>query len=176
VRGDVLVGRRITVHGRLRGAGAGRSVSLQLTGRHGRWLTVDYDRTDARGRYALTWRSRRPGTHGLRVRFGGADGLPAARRLAGRANVYRRALASWYGPGLYGGHLACGGQLTAGTLGVANKTLPCGTKVTLRYRGRRVSVAVVDRGPYVGDREFDLTAATRARLGFGSTGTVLSTA
>jgi rare lipoprotein A (peptidoglycan hydrolase) len=33
----------------------------------------------------------------------------------------------------------------------------------------------VDRGPYVGAREFDLTAATRRRLHFGSTGTVLTT-
>jgi rare lipoprotein A (peptidoglycan hydrolase) len=38
-----------------------------------------------------------------------------------------------------------------------------------------VRVPVVDRGPYVGAREFDLTAATKARLGFGSTGTVLTT-
>jgi rare lipoprotein A len=174
-RRDVLAGRRITVGGALRAAGAGRTVALQITGRRGRWLTVDRDRTDARGRYALAWRADGPGSHRLRVRFAGDAGLPAARRSAGRANVYRRALASWYGPGLYGGHLACGGSLDAGTLGVANKTLPCGTKVTLRYRGRKVRVAVVDRGPYVGNREFDLTAATRARLGFGSTGTVLTT-
>jgi rare lipoprotein A (peptidoglycan hydrolase) len=32
---------------------------------------------------------------------------------------------------------------------------------------------VVDRGPYAGNREFDLTAATRARLGFSGTGSVL---
>jgi rare lipoprotein A len=78
-------------------------------------------------------------------------------------------------PGLYGGHLACGGTLSAGTLGVAHKSLPCGTKVTLHYHGRTVRVPVVDRGPYVGGREFDLTAATKQKLGFGSTGTVLST-
>ena len=65
--------------------------------------------------------------------------------------------------------------LTPGTLGVANKTLPCGTKVTLRYHGRSVRVPVIDRGPYSGNREFDLTAATKARLGFASTGTVWST-
>src|SRR4051812_44608736 len=41
------------------------------------------------------------------------------------------AVASWYGPGLYGGHLACGGTLTPQTAGVANKTLGCGTKVRL---------------------------------------------
>jgi rare lipoprotein A len=109
------------------------------------------------------------------VHFGGTRDLSSARRVAGKANVYRRALASWYGPGLYGGKLACGGRLSAGTLGVAHKTLPCGTKVTLRYRGRTVRVPVVDRGPYVGAREFDLTSATKHRLRFNATGTVLTT-
>ncbi len=49
--------------------------------------------------------------------------------------MYRLAGASWYGGG---GSLACGGTLTSSTLGVANKTLPCGTLVTLRYGGRTV--------------------------------------
>ena len=38
--------------------------------------------------------------------------------------MYRKAAASWYGPGLYGNKLACGGTLEPGTIGVANKTLP----------------------------------------------------
>ena len=59
-----------------------------------------------------------------------------ATRMLGRLNVYRRALASWYGPGLFGNKLGCGGTLTTGSIGVANKSLPCGTKVTLRHRGR----------------------------------------
>ena len=103
----------------------------------------------------------------------GAD--TSVRHDLGRLNVYRRAAASWYGPGLFGSHLACGGCLTPGTLGVANKSLPCGTKVTLRYRGRSVRVPVVDRGPYVAGREYDLTSATKARLGFRGHGYVLAT-
>ena len=102
---------------------------------------------------------------------GDALGQPAHRRL-GRLNVYRLAEASWYGGG---GGLACGGSLTSSTLGVANKTLPCGTLVTLRYNGRSVRVPVVDRGPYVAGREFDLTEATKQALGFGDTGEVWST-
>jgi rare lipoprotein A (peptidoglycan hydrolase) len=89
--------------------------------------------------------------------------------------VYRPAAASYYGPGLYGGALACGGTLQPGTLGVAHKHLPCGTRVRLRYRGRSLTVPVVDRGPYVGGRDFDLTAATKARLRFPDVGVVLST-
>ena len=88
--------------------------------------------------------------------------------------VYRPAAASYYGPGLYGGALACGGTLQPGTLGVAHKWLPCGTKVRLRYRGRSITVPVIDRGPYVGGRDFDLTEATKDRLHFPDLGVVLS--
>ena len=71
--------------------------------------------------------------------------------------------------------MACGGELTSSTLGVANKTLPCGTLVTLHYGGRTIRVPVIDRGPYVAGREFDLTEATKRALGFGDTGDVWST-
>jgi rare lipoprotein A (peptidoglycan hydrolase) len=87
-------------------------------------------------------------------------------------NVYRLAGASWYGGT---GGLACGGELTSTTMGVANKTLPCGSLLTLRYGDRTVSVRVIDRGPYVAGREFDLTEATKRALGFGDTGEVWST-
>ena len=90
-------------------------------------------------------------------------------RHARRRISYRLAGASWYGGG---GGLACGGTLTSSTLGVANKTLPCGTRVWLRYHGRKVRVRVIDRGPYVAGREFDLTEATKRALGFGDTGEV----
>ena len=112
------------------------------------------------------------GSERVRLRFAGdASDLGTHRRL-GRLNVYRLAGASWYGGG---GGLACGGQLTSATMGVANKTLPCGTQVTLRYGGHTVRVPVVDRGPYVAGREFDLTEATKQALGFGDTGEVWST-
>lgn len=175
VRRTVIAGKRVVVRGVLRPSGSGRAVSLQVRKQGGGWLTVDHDRTDAKGRYVLAWRAAKTGTRRFRVHFGGTRELSSARHLAGTARIYRRALASWYGPGLYGGHLACGGTLRPGTLGVANKSLPCGTKVTLHYKGRTVRVPVIDRGPYVGAREFDLTAATKAKLGFGSTGTVLTT-
>lgn len=174
VRRHVLAGQRVVVRGTLRPAALGRRVALQVL-RHGRWGVVDHGVTGRHGGYLLRWRATQPGSPALRVRFAGHRGILATHRDAGRASVYRRAFASWYGPGLYGNHLACGGTLTAGTLGVANKTLPCGTMVTLRYRSRSVRVPVIDRGPYVAGRDFDLTAATKQRLGFGSTGVVLST-
>jgi rare lipoprotein A (peptidoglycan hydrolase) len=67
---------------------------------------------------------------------------------------------SWYGPGFYGNRTACGKTLTTTLLGVAHKTLPCGTMVSFRNpsNGRVVTVPVVDRGPYVAGRQWDLTA------------------
>lgn len=75
-------------------------------------------------------------------------------------------LASWYGPGLYGNPLACGGRLSSSTFGIAHKTLPCGTSVVVCYGGRCRSARVVDRGPYVYGRELDLTAGLARSLGF----------
>jgi rare lipoprotein A len=105
------------------------------------------------------------------VRSGGAR----RNRRVGRLNAFRTAYASWYGPGLFGNRLGCGGTLTYASLGVAHKSLPCGTKVTLRHGSRALRVAVIDRGPYVGGREYDLTQATARRLGFSGHGAILST-
>ncbi len=74
-------------------------------------------------------------------------------------------VASYFGPGLYGNRTACGQTLTATLMGVAHRTLPCGTSVTLRYGSATVTVPVVDRGPWNYAREFDLTYATKVALG-----------
>ncbi len=168
---DVLEGGPAVVTGTLRPGLAGRLVMLQTLGRHG-WRTVARARTRVRGGFQLRYLARRTGSLRVRVRFAGdALALPTQRGL-GWLNVYHLAGASWYGGG---GGLACGGWLTSSTMGVANKTLPCGTLVTLRYAGRSVRVPVIDRGPYVAGREFDLTQATKQALGFGDTGEVWST-
>ena len=52
---------------------------------------------------------------------------------------------SWYGPGLYGNGTACGQKLTKVLVGVAHRTLPCGTLVTFRYKGVTLTVPVIDR-------------------------------
>ncbi len=172
---NVLADHRASVTGTLledrRPGSPDEPVALQALGRHG-WRTLARARTGARGRFRLSYAPRRLGSElgapALRRRRPRA---PSHRRL-GRLNVYRLAMASWYGGG---GSLACGGALTSSTMGVANKTLPCGTLVTLRYDGRTVRVPVVDRGPYVAGREFDLTEATKEALGFGGVGQVWST-
>lgn len=78
----------------------------------------------------------------------------------------RTVWASWYGPGLYGNVLGCGGRLSTSTVGVAHKWLPCGARLTVCYRGRCVATRVVDRGPFIRGRDLDLTGALASRLGF----------
>src|SRR4051812_7183696 len=85
---------------------------------------------------------------------------------------FRYAGASWYGPGLWGNKTACGATLRRGTLGVAHKTLPCGTTVKFVYHGHVLVTQVIDRGPYVKGRAFDLTQAASEALGFEGVGRV----
>jgi len=75
-------------------------------------------------------------------------------------------VASWY---YDEGNTACGFHAE---YGVANKTLPCGTKVTIRYGDREVVATVDDRGPYVYGRDFDLSQTTAAALGMSGVVTV----
>jgi rare lipoprotein A len=102
---------------------------------------------------------------------GGASATPPADASTQQARSadYQPVKATWYGPGLYGNHLACGGRLAHRTLGVAHKSLPCGTKVALRYHGHTVVVPVIDRGPYVRGVSYDLTEATAKKLGMTQT-------
>jgi rare lipoprotein A (peptidoglycan hydrolase) len=81
---------------------------------------------------------------------------------------------SWYGPGFFENRLPCWPWLAAqglpiqflpDTWGVAHKSLPCGTMVTLTHGANTVTVPVVDRGPYIAGREFDLSPRVKAELG-----------
>lgn len=86
----------------------------------------------------------------------------AATVVALATPTWNDALVSWYG--LYGSRTACGSVRYRGQLGVAHRSLPCGTKVRFIHRKRKITVRVIDRGPYVGGRTFDLTEETKNRL------------
>jgi hypothetical protein len=169
---DVLAGSDLVVSGRVTPSPGGpHRVKVIVEGPSGGQLRTATNRS---GAFRAHWGLHSTGIYEIHA-YGIHD-----RRVSGsesvtrRVTVYRPAAASYYGPGLYGGALACGGTLEPGTMGVAHKWLPCGTKVRLRYRGRSVTVPVVDRGPYVAGRDFDLTEATKERLRFPDTGVVLS--
>ena len=110
----------------------------------------------------------------LRASLGGAGGLLLVPVLApGEAArveaAWRTAVCSSYGPGLYGRRTACGQILRPETIGVAHRSLRCGTRLKFVGRSGQVVFAnVIDRGPFVGGRTFDLTEGLVRRMGYAS--------
>lgn len=167
---SVLKGNGLAVRGRVRPSSRHR-VKVVFRGPGGgvRGLT-----TKANGTFAVRWAPEQIGSYAVRV-YGVHDRRTTGSKSPKRKlTTYRLAGASYYGPGLYGNGVACGGTLMPDTMGVANKTLPCGTEVKLRYHGRSVTVPVIDRGPYVAGRDYDLTTAVKEKLGFPGVGTVMA--
>jgi rare lipoprotein A (peptidoglycan hydrolase) len=83
--------------------------------------------------------------------------------------IHTTGIATWFGPGFYGKQTACGQTLTPGVVGVANRTLACGTLVKVTYRGHSLTVPVLDRGPYGHGADWDLTAGAAQALGITET-------
>lgn len=86
-----------------------------------------------------------------------------------RPKVHPTGVATWFGPGFYGQQTACGQTLTPAVVGVANRTLPCGTLVQVTYRGHTLVVPVLDRGPYANHANWDLTAGAAQQLAITET-------
>lgn len=80
--------------------------------------------------------------------------------------------ASWYGAECYGNSTADGTYYDENAWGVAHRSLPMGTLVEVTYNGTTVTAPVFDRGPYVGGRTFDLSAAVARSLGFSGVQTI----
>jgi hypothetical protein len=163
-----LLGKPLNFRGT---AQPGQRIAVQrLDG--GAWVTEATTAADVKGRYLARWRSRHIGIFELRavpagrgaVRASSVDGEPV------RVTVYKPAVATWYGRGWYGRRTACGQTLSPTLMGVAHKTLPCGTKVSFLYKGRSITVPVIDRGPYGPGVSWDLTTAAADALGFLATG------
>lgn len=169
---DVYQGRSVRIKGGLwPEVKKVRRVALQQRVR-GDWTLLRKVRI-RNGRFSTRLTAGAVGNHMLRAVFK-RDGLNSSIKASEMLRVYEPDLATWYGPGLYGNGTACGQRLTPGMLGVAHRTLPCGTKVSLMYGGRTITVRVIDRGPYSA-AEWDLTEATARRLGFSGTDEVGAT-
>jgi hypothetical protein len=167
-RVDALLRRTTRFRGSVSTAYAGRTVSIErFDPLLGAWAPVSTATVAADGSYLARWRADVLGV--LRIRAvvqnpGQATAASASPEVG--VTVYRQALATWYGPGFYGRRTACGAKMTHQLLGVAHKRLPCGTMVAVSYKGRRVTVPVVDRGPFARGVSYDLTFATAQALGF----------
>ena len=75
--------------------------------------------------------------------------------------------ASWYGPGFHGRKTASGERFDQDGMTAAHRNLPLGSlvRVTNLENGRKVTVEINDRGPYIRGRVIDLSRGAARRLG-----------
>ena len=73
-------------------------------------------------------------------------------------------LTSWYGPGFHGNLTANGEVYDQEAFTAAHKTLPFGTKLRVCYEGCAI-VRINDRGPFIGDRELDVSYGVAKSIG-----------
>ncbi len=165
-----IVGDMVLVRGRMPGAARRRAILQRLDPLRG-WRNVARTRVHSTERFVARWRADRSGRVSLRVVVVRRASAAAAAPVA-NLNVYRPAQATYFGPGLYGNQTYCGQVLTPLLLGVAHRRLPCGTQVAIMFDRRELVVPVVDRGPFAGDYDWDLTQATADALGFTASGAI----
>ena len=168
-RSHAMLGQPVRFEGK---ADPGQAVEVQrLDG--GTWVPVAKATADAKGEFTARWRTDHIGVFQLRAVPASGNEVRAAQVAdTVQVTVYRAAQATWYGRGWYGRKTACGQTLSPKLMGVAHKTLPCGTKVAFLFRGRTVTVPVIDRGPYGEGLSWDLTTAAAKKLGFLKLGRV----
>lgn len=166
---------------------AGRVLEIEYRSRrHPRWRPIARATVHGDATFVTRWRVRACG----RLRFralllpvsaagtgqssGSSISLTGARITPALVvTVFRSARATFYGPGFWGHRTACGERLHRTTLGVASRTLRCGTKVAVYYRGREIVVPVIDRGPWGRHpARWDLTMATARAMGISTSVTI----
>jgi rare lipoprotein A len=96
----------------------------------------------------------------------GGTSAPAGTPAGTHAKAGTKAqIATWFGPGFYGQKTACGQTMSPVIVGVASRTLSCGTLVLVNYKGHRLTVPVIDRGPYANNGAiWDLTWGAASAL------------
>jgi hypothetical protein len=171
-----LLGDDLTISGSLASAANAKVRVERRDPVTGAWTAIGRDTAGPDGAFSITWATDAVGPSQLRAV---PDAAPAATTATTATSdpgipsafttVFRPATATWYGPGFWGQKTACGVKLTKTTLGVAHKTLPCGTRVTVFLDGRQLDVPVIDRGPFAHGASLDLTQATAQALGMTQT-------
>jgi len=92
---------------------------------------------------------------------------PAPRSSRGEGRAYvGEGLASFYGPGLHGNLTANGERFDQNAMTAAHRKLRFNTclQVVNMANGKRVTVRINDRGPYIDGRIIDLSKAAAAKL------------
>ena len=158
----------VSLTGTVPAGAAGAAVEIdQLPATPGAsWVPMAVVQAASGGTFTAAWHTTSPGQVTIRAVLQGNQAPSAAASPPSLSvTVYKRSIATLYGPGFYGKRTACGVILRRRTIGVANRTLPCGTEVQIYYQGNVVTVPVIDRGPYSHHANWDLTMATGRALG-----------
>ncbi len=174
-RASALLRGPLQIQGQAPQSAAGSTVEIERLGRqtHWAWAPTVSAIVNPDGTFSAPWRTNHIGAFSIRAVLT-SSGSHIASESGGGAptvavTVYRPSLATEFGPGFYGQSTACGMKLRRSTIGVANRTLKCGTPVAIYYRGRTMIVPVIDRGPYANGADWDLTVATGKALGIDGT-------
>jgi rare lipoprotein A len=173
-RASALLRNGLQVSGSLPSADAGQTVEIELMGAKTGWVWKPAAQSvvNADGTFSATWTTDHIGRFAVRALVAHTGASASASLPTVTVTVYRPSLATLYGPGFYGHRTACGTILRRQTVGVAHRTLPCGTPVAIYYQGRTIIVPVIDRGPYANGADWDLTMATGRALAMDTTATL----
>ena len=163
---SAILSRGLTFSGTTSPSEAGQTIEIERLGHQtdSQWAPTVTTTVAGDGSFSAVWSTNHIGRFEIRAVFAGASAGAASAPPLLTTTVYRQARATIYGPGFYGRRTACGERLTRATIGVANPTLKCGTKVALYFQGRTMIVPVIDRGPYANGADWDLTTATARAL------------
>src|SRR3954451_23656879 len=167
-----LRGKLERLRGVLPDVAPGTTVQIQRLDRVRGWVRETSTAAGASGAFVARWRPRAIGRFTVRAVAGGDGARAAGVGPTAAVTVYRPARATWYGPGMYGHHTACGQGLSHRIMGVAHRTLPCGTPVELSFGGRTITVPVIDRGPFTHGARYDLRFAAAQALAMAQTVTI----
>lgn len=93
------------------------------------------------------------------------DGSASEPKLPARVGDWYQARAAPLDADLEGTTTACGVELTARTMGLADPVLPCGAKIYVGYGDEDVLTQVIATGPGPAGTRFGLTPALARSLG-----------
>ncbi|HEX8855676.1 MAG TPA: septal ring lytic transglycosylase RlpA family protein [Thermoleophilaceae bacterium] len=166
-RRSVSLGQALRIAGKDARA-AGHQVRIDAQGADGQSLPAVTVAAAGDGSFSALWKPAKAGRYLLRAVLGDGQAEAGAAQAASAplaVTVFRTVKATWYGPGFYGKKTACGQRLTRALVGIAHRTLPCGSTVAVTYRGRTLNLPVIDRGPFARGVSYDLTGAAAKALG-----------
>jgi rare lipoprotein A len=172
-RPDEMLGHTLRFRGAVGVEQAGRTLQIERQVAGGAWTPTATTTVAPDGTFLARWRTDAIGSFAVRALIAGTQVQAAgAAALSTNVTVYRPARATWFGPGFYGKKTACGQVMSHALLGVAHRTLPCGTPVSVFLGGKTITVPVIDRGPFANGAHYDLTSATAQVVGMTETSTI----